>query len=107
MNDHEDKDANHTIRERPTMAAELRAWLTVGIGLLINIAGTIWWAATLSADMRQLRESFTEIKAASVDRYTNSDARRDAAVINASMAEVKERLRDLERAAAANVRNTR
>jgi hypothetical protein len=71
----------------------------------MNIIGTVWWAATLSADMRQLRETLVEVKATSNDRYTGADARRDFAVVNASMAEVKERLRDLERATTTPTRN--
>lgn len=42
--------------ERPPVFAEVRAWISVAIVLLAHTVGMTWWAATLSSDVRALKE---------------------------------------------------
>lgn len=48
--------------DRPKVASEVRAWLSVGVVLVIQFAGTVWWAASANAKLEALREAVTELK---------------------------------------------
>ena len=43
--------------DRPPIVAEVRAWISVAVVLLVHTVGMTWWAATLSADVRALKET--------------------------------------------------
>jgi len=43
-------------QQRASITAEIRAWVGVGIALFVNTVGLVWWAATLSAEVRATRE---------------------------------------------------
>lgn len=45
-----------TDNDRPPVSAEVRAWLTVSVVLVLQLVGAVWWAATLSAEVRGLRD---------------------------------------------------
>lgn len=45
-----------TTEDRPPVLAEVRAWISVAVVLLAHTVGMTWWAATLSADVRALKE---------------------------------------------------
>lgn len=53
--------------ERPPILAEVRAWISVAVVLLVHTVGMTWWAATLSADVRALRETLERDRAAYTD----------------------------------------
>jgi hypothetical protein len=42
--------------KRPPIVAEVRAWILAALAVFIHTVGVVWWAATLSADLRSLRE---------------------------------------------------
>jgi len=41
---------------RPAIAAEVRAWALAAIAVFVHTIGIVWWAATLSADVKALRD---------------------------------------------------
>jgi hypothetical protein len=41
---------------RPPIAAEVRAWGLAAIAVFVHTIGIVWWAATLSADLKSLKE---------------------------------------------------
>lgn len=47
---------NGKSEERPPVLAEVRAWISVAVVLIAHTVGMTWWAATLSADVRALKE---------------------------------------------------
>lgn len=42
--------------QRPAVSYEVRAWAAVAVVLTAQLVGAVWWAATLSAEVRALRE---------------------------------------------------
>ncbi len=47
---------------RPPIAAEIRAWIGVGVVLAVQIVGGVWWAATLSAQNSGMKDILTEVR---------------------------------------------
>jgi hypothetical protein len=86
-------------RPRVSIAAEVRAWISVGTLLAVNMIGGVWWAATLNAEIRQLRDSVAEIKGTYADRYSGADAARDLAITRNRLEDHEVRIRELERRA--------
>jgi hypothetical protein len=84
--------------DRPPVAAEVRAWIAVGVTLGVNLIGGAWWAATLSADMRNLREAVTAVQQGVAGAYTRNDHARDQSLIHQRLEDHEERLRQIERA---------
>lgn len=41
---------------RPPIAAEVRAWGAAAIAVFAHTVGIVWWAATLSADFKALKD---------------------------------------------------
>lgn len=98
MSDDSDDDSKGRTRTpRPSVASEMRAWIGVGIVILVNMVGSVWWAATLSADLRQVRETLAEFKILTADRYSGSDANRDSALVQRQFLDHENRIRDIER----------
>ena len=64
---------------RPPIAAEIRAWIGVGLVLAVQIVGGVWWAATLSAQNASMKDLLVEVRSdmkgyalkADVDRQFN------------------------------------
>ena len=56
---------------RPDVASEVRAWIGVGIVVVIHTVGMTWWAATLSAEVRALRDVLVRYQ----EIYTDHEAR--------------------------------
>lgn len=83
--------------DRPPVAAEVRAWIAVGGALVVNLIGGAWWAATLSADMRNLREAVTAVQQGVSGAYTRQDHARDQSITHQRLEDHEARLRDLER----------
>lgn len=44
------------IPPRPPIAAEVRAWGLAAIAVFVHTVGIVWWAATLSADFKALKD---------------------------------------------------
>ena len=81
---------------RPSVAAETRAWIGVGTVLAVNVIGGAWWAATLSAELKHLRDVVTELKVQLADRYSGAEAARDLAATQQMLRDHEQRLRRLE-----------
>lgn len=47
---------SQNIPTRPAIASEVRAWIGVGVVVMAHTVGMTWWAATLSAEVRALRD---------------------------------------------------
>jgi hypothetical protein len=45
-----------------TSLPEVRAWIGVGIAIFLHTVGMVWWAATLSAEVRQLQTLLVDQK---------------------------------------------
>lgn len=88
-------------RQRPSIVNEVRAWLLVGITLLVNIVGGVWWAATLSAEIKALREMLgrleLQVSTMAGAAYTAAEARRDLEHVQRQLTDHEARLRQLER----------
>lgn len=41
---------------RPPIAAEVRAWGLAAMAVFVHTVGIVWWAATLSADFKALKD---------------------------------------------------
>lgn len=65
----------------------------LGIAVLGNIVATVWWAATVSSDVRHLTEGFGMLQAV---QYTRSDAERDLRNVGERVGEVQRRVGKLE-----------
>jgi cell division protein FtsB len=55
------KEADMSDR-RESASSEVRAWIGVGVVIIVHTIGTVWWAATLSAEVRVLRELMVDQK---------------------------------------------
>lgn len=83
-------------KERPKVAAEVRAWIGVGAVLIMNTVGGVWWAATLTANLNNLRELVADMKASLGNSYTAAEARRDLSSLQSQLQDHEGRLRALE-----------
>lgn len=82
--------------QRPKVASEVRAWIGVGVVLVMHTVGGVWWAATLTADLRNMRELIGEMKAALGNGYTAAEARRDLSYIQQQLQDHEARIRAVE-----------
>lgn len=78
---------------RPRIAAEVRAWAVVGVAIIVQLVATVWWAATLSAQVQALREVVTDLKAQIAVSYTAQDALRDLSPIRNQLLDHEARIR--------------
>jgi prophage antirepressor-like protein len=82
--------------QRPKIAAEVRAWVIVAVTLVLQGMGAVWWAATLNAEMKALREVVQELKSQIATNYTANDAARDLSGIRSVIGDHEARLRAME-----------
>jgi cell division protein FtsB len=61
----------------------------LALAFLIQFGGSIWWGATVSADVRHLTEGVAHIE---TDRYTHVDAARDAILMEQKVNQVRTEL---------------
>lgn len=89
--------------KRPSVAAETRAWITVAVMLFVNITGGVWWAATLSAEVKNIRELLTDTKKTLETTYREAEARKEKemSTIQSQLQDQENRLRMLEATRAA------
>lgn len=62
--------------------------------ILLQTAGGMWWAATVTTKLNELTYQVAAIDA---DRYTKSDAQKDGALYAMEIADLNRRLQALER----------
>lgn len=86
-----------TQENRPKVAAEVRAWAVVAVTMLVQIIGGVWWAATLNAEVKALRELVSELRTQIGSSYSANDAARDLAGVRRTIDDHEGRLRHLER----------
>jgi hypothetical protein len=84
-------------QDRPKVAAEVRAWIVVAVAIVAQGLGAVWWAATLSAEMKALRDVVSELKAQIAAGYTAADAGRDLSTIRSQISDHETRIRAMER----------
>lgn len=78
--------------ERRDTTGLMIALAGLALALMVQFAGTIWWGATMSADLRHLTEAFARIDG---ERYTKSDASRDIQRLDQRDALISEQHNDL------------
>lgn len=86
----------HKEAPRPRVAAEVRAWIVVAVAIIVQAMGAVWWAATLSAELKSLREVVSEVKLQVTGIYTAADAVRDLAPIRERLTDHEQRMRRIE-----------
>lgn len=67
--------------KRPSVLNEVRAWILAGAAVLAHTVAVVWWAATLSAKLDNLKEIIAL----------------DLATLKATLADHEIRLRNVER----------
>jgi hypothetical protein len=82
---------------RPTVVAELRAWIAVATVLLVNGIGGVWWAASLSSELKFVQQMLTELRSQVGTTYTTTEARRDREAMEQRISDHEHRLRQLEK----------
>lgn len=82
--------------ERPRVAAEVRAWALAAIVFIGQAFGITWWAATLSADFRNLQGQIAELKESLRGGYSATEARRDLSALQAQLNDHEQRIRVVE-----------
>lgn len=71
----------------------LIAIIGLALTFLVQFGGSIWWGATLSADLRHVTESLARME---TERYSKSDAARDAARMDQRLDDVVRRIARIE-----------
>lgn len=61
--------------DRPNATAELRAWIAVGITLVLNLVGGTWWAAGQTKELQHVRELLIEMRDQMNNRVADHEAR--------------------------------
>ena len=87
MSEHED---------RPAVVTEVRAWLVVAAAIVMQLIAVTYWAATLSADIKNLQTQVTDFKTSSADNYSASQARAEFSLVTRIHADHEDRIRKLE-----------
>jgi hypothetical protein len=75
--------------ERRGKSKETVAIISMGVVVLGQLVGSVWWAATLSSDVRHLTVAVTAMQSS---QYTRSDAERDQKYARERMGEIERRL---------------
>ena len=88
MSEHED---------RPAVVTEVRAWLVVAAAIVMQLIAVTYWAATLSADIKNLQSQVTDFKQSSAENFSASQARAEFAMVSRAQSDHEERIRNLEK----------
>lgn len=83
--------------KRSSVVTEVKAAVSIAVMLLANVIALVYWAATLSADMRNLQINVSELKNAASNNYTKAQAEVDFGNFRRDVKDHEERLRSLER----------
>lgn len=83
--------------KRSSVMTEVRAAVSIAIMLLVNVIALVYWAATLSADMRNLQVNVSELRNASTNNYTRAQAEIDLTKFRDDIKDHENRIRFLER----------
>jgi hypothetical protein len=81
---------------RISLISEIRAWLLVSVAFLAQLVGSVWWAATLSSDIKNLSLNFAEVKKDLAGAYPESRAANEFALIHRTTQDHESRIRSLE-----------
>jgi hypothetical protein len=81
---------------RPPIAAEVRAWISVGVVLAVQIVGGVWWAATLSAQNAGMRDLLVQLRTEMKEYALKSDVERRFDEKNRVLLDHESRLRSVE-----------
>jgi len=79
------------------MSAELRAWVGVGLALLVQIVGGVWWASRLSTQNEHLTGMLAEMRQEMKGYAVKSDVDRRMDEHGRLYADHEARLRFVER----------
>jgi signal transduction histidine kinase len=93
---HRSEDDNE-LPARPAMAAEVRAWMVVAGTFVLNLVVVVYWAATLSADIKNLQYQVADFKNGAADRYSNTQATKDFTEVFRQLSDHESRIRAIER----------
>lgn len=85
------KDDDTKDQKKPVNVGVALAGL--GLAVLGNIVATVWWAATVSSDVRHLTDGFGVLQAV---QYTRGDAERDLRNVTERVGEIQRRVTKLE-----------
>lgn len=66
---------------------------TIAFAICLQAAGSVWWAATITSD---LRSNTKAVEAMQVAQYTKSEARSDFRNVELQVVEVARRVNNLE-----------
>lgn len=91
-----------TTQERPSMSSEVRAWVAVGLAVLVQAGAGIWWAATLSEQNASLKQLLTEMRNEMKGYAVKVDVDRRMDEQNRVYADHEARIRYIERNARFN-----
>lgn len=80
-------------RRRKLRTRETVAMMALSVTVLCQIVASVWWAATLSADVRHLTQRFDTMDG---KQYTREDAERDIARLRDRIEDVMRRTAVLE-----------
>lgn len=79
--------------DRRGKSRETIAIISMGIVVMGQLIGGVWWAATLSSDVRHLTVAVTAMQNS---QYTRGDAERDQKYVRERMSEIERRLGVIE-----------
>lgn len=83
--------------KRSSIMTEVKAAITIAVMLLANVIAITYWAATLSADMRNLQINVSELGKAAANNYTKTQAEIDLRQLRDDIKDHESRLRLVER----------
>lgn len=86
-------DAIDFIREKKQNRVSSVIWAPLIVWLLTTTIGGVWWAATLSANMKALT---TIVSSATDDRYRSADAVKDFALRDKDIQNNNESIKDMK-----------
>ena len=79
-------------RRNNTNIGLMLAMAGLAITFLVQFGGSIWWGATLSADVRHVNETLARMEG---ERYTKQDATRDILRLDQRDATIAEQVNEL------------
>jgi hypothetical protein len=82
--------------DRPLMITEIRAWLTVAIAFTAQLVAIVYWAASLSSDLKSVNQRLSDYQTLTTQKYPASEAEKEFALIKRTLDDHESRLRRQE-----------
>jgi Tfp pilus assembly protein PilO len=82
---------------RSSVITEVKAAVSIAVMLLANVIALVYWAATLSSDIRNLQYNVSELRSAASTVYTKSQADTDLQRLRGDIKDHEDRIRAIER----------